>query len=303
MEKFQELLFLSNIKRVGPATINKKYVPILKNFNDFQEFLTYIKGDFDTEKLKEALDKTQTIYNQLLDDTDATAITILDDAYPEKLKVLENNAPPILYVKGNPAILSMPNIAVIGTRKPSDISKEFDYEFSQEIIRKSGRVILSGLALGCDAISHRAAVEMESETIAFLPSGISKITPASNKKLAEKILETGGCLVSTFPPEAGAFKRSYVIRDEYVAAMSDCTFVVQCGEKSGTMHTVNFAAKYGRKIACYLPDKRENLDFSGNEYILANEKYNASKITDLNETDTFLKTFETKKTGTLDDFF
>ena len=97
-----------------------------------------------------------------------------------------NRSPLILYVKGNVEALSKPNLAVIGTRKPLDLSKEFEKDLVKSIVDTNDWVIVSGLALGCDKIAHKATVDENKTTIAILPSGVNVITPASNKKCSSE---------------------------------------------------------------------------------------------------------------------
>ena len=144
------------------------------------------------------------------------------------------------------------------------------------------------MALGCDKLAHQTTVDENKSTIAILPSGVEVITPASNKKLAENILENGGCLVSEYEPNAKAFRRTYVERDQIVAAFSDAILVVECGVKSGTMHTVDAAKKFDRQIFSYLPKDISNDSFSGNKFILENN-YNAIPVESI---DKFLKDLE-----------
>ena len=99
-----------------------------------------------------------------------------------------NKKPLILYVKGNVDALTKPNIAVIGTRKPSDLSQSFEENLVRNLVNSTDCVVVSGLALGCDKIAHQATVDENKSTIAILPSGVNVITPSSNKKLAESFI-------------------------------------------------------------------------------------------------------------------
>lgn len=257
MEKFKELLFLKNLKRVGKATIYKKYWNILTNCSDFDELILKIQENskFTREDIDEAIEKSSELYDYVNNDKEIHVITVFDENYPKKLMVMKNKRPLILYVKGNVDTLTKPNISVIGTRKPSNESQIFEKELVKSIVNDSNRVVVSGLALGCDKIAHQTTVDENKITIAILPSGVNVIKPASNKILAEQILETGGCLVSEYEPDSKVFRGNYVERDAIVAAFSDATFVVECGIKSGTMHTVNAAIDYNRQIYCYSPKK------------------------------------------------
>lgn len=284
MNKFKELLFLSNIKRVGKKKINQNFLELVKKSNSYEDFISdeSITTKFSEDKLKESEEKTGKIYNEVVNDSKISVITVFDDNYPKKLMDLEDSKPVILYVKGNVNALSKANLAVIGTRKPLEASKNFERELVKSILNTSDRAIISGLALGCDKIAHETTVEENKITIAVLPSGLNNITPASHKKLAEKIIETGGCLITEYEPNKKAFKGTFIERDNIVAALADINFVMQCGEKSGTMHTVNFTKKlkesksqYQRELYAYLPDELspmdKNDDFGGNIKII-NEK-------------------------------
>ena len=280
MNKFKELLFLKNLKRVGKATIYKKYWDILIDCGNFDDLVSKIKetSKFTTEDINNAIQKALDLYEYVNNDEAIQVITVFDENYPEKLSVMENKRPLILYVKGNVDALTKPNISVIGTRKPSDESQSFEKELVKSIVNDSNRVVVSGLALGCDKIAHQTTVDENKVTIAILPSGVNIIKPASNKGLAEQILENGGCLVSEYEPDTKVFRGNYVERDAIVAAFCDATFVVECRVKSGTMHTVNAAIDYNRQIYCYSPKEKS---FDGNKFILDNYK-NAVKVDDIN---------------------
>lgn len=273
MNKFKEILFLTNLKRVGKATVYGKYWDLL-NENDLDDLVSEMdfKSKFSFAELEKSREKAEILYESIIDDSDINVITVFDDEYPQQLNVMGNKRPLILYVKGNPDALNKPNIAVIGTRNPSDISQEFEYNLVKTIVNKTDRVVVSGLALGCDKIAHQTTVDENRITVAVLPSGVNVIKPAKHKRLARDIVEKGGCLVSEYEPNADAFKSNYVQRDQIVAAFSDVTFVVECGIKSGTMHTVDFASDYNKKIFTYLPKDKQNILFDGNEYILENKK-------------------------------
>lgn len=281
MKKFKELIFLKSLKRVGKSTIYKKYWDILNDCETFDDLVSKIKetSKFTADDIDKAIQNASNLYEYVNNDNGIQVITVFDDNYPEKLIVMENKRPLILYVKGDVEALTKPNIAIIGTRKPSDSSQEFEKELVENIVDNSDRVVVSGLALGCDKIAHQTTVDKNKVTIAILPSGVNVVKPASNKKLAEDILKTGGCLVSEYEPNAKVFRGNYVERDKIVAAFCDATFVVECGIKSGTMHTVNAADEYNRQIYCFSPDE---VFFDGNEYILENNK-NAVKVNNIDE--------------------
>jgi len=279
MEKFKEILFLKSLKRVGKATIYGKYWEILNNSQGLEDLIINIQ-EFESKFSQDDLQKTKDLVEQSYEyilNSNIDVITVFDENYPTQLEIMGNKRPLILYVKGNLEALSKPNIAVIGTRKPSNLSQKFENEVVKEIVNISNRVVVSGLALGCDKIAHQTTVDENKVTIAILPSGVDVIKPAKHKKLAEQIIETEGCLVSEYEPNKSAFKSTYVERDQITAAFSDAILVVECGIKSGTMHTVDAAKKFDKQIFCYSPNNLNIGSFDGNKYIL-DYNYNAIPI-------------------------
>ena len=299
MNKFKELLFLKNIKGLGNSKINKKFIDTLNESENYIDLISHdnISSSFSKENIVNACSKTEKIYENVINDPEITIITLFDDLYPDKLNDMEDKKPVFLYIKGNVDALSKPNMAVIGTRKPSENSQKFEKELVSAVLDNSNRAIISGLALGCDKIAHETTILENKVTIAILPCGFNKITPASHKGLAEKIIESGGCLVTEYEPDLKPYKKEFVERDQIVAALSDINFVIQCGEKSGTIHTVNATVNYKnsdsayhRDLYVYLPNElsKDNYeddnpigDFSGNVKIL--NEGNGTRVSDIEE--------------------
>lgn len=290
MKKLLELLFLKNIKGFGNVTINKKYVSLLEPVSTLEECIRLIEDNekkvssVDISKAREIAKKK---YKEIINDLTLNVITIFDDEYPEKLRDLQDKKPVILYAKGDITALSQPNIAIVGTRKPSEWSMKVEGRLVQKILDLSERIIVSGLALGCDRIAHETTVLAGKRTVAVLPSGVNVITPASHKKLANRVIETGGCLLSEYEPNAKMTLSTYVERDAVIAALSDATMVIECDAKSGTMHTVDAAEQMKRKLACYYIDDVSKGKYSGNELMLKDK--GAIKITDTEELALFLE--------------
>lgn len=284
MNKLKELLFLKNIKGVGKAKIYKTFWNVLNELSDLDDFCSELEYKFKIpyNNLEEAKYKAEAIYDSIINSPDIHVITVFDEEYPNQLDVMGNQKPLFLYVKGNLDALSKPNIAFIGTRNPSPLSERFEDDLVRKIVNKTDRVVVSGLALGCDRIAHQATVDEDRITIAILPSGVDVIKPANNKELAMEIIEKGGCLVSEYEPNETAHKHTYVQRDQIVAAFSDATFVVECGIGSGTMHTVDAAFNYYKPIFAYLPDEIPQNSFDGNVDILEN-KIGSIKVNDADE--------------------
>lgn len=289
MERLVELLFLKNLKGIGNVIINKKYATWLKNNQGLDNCVAYVEErelKLSSLDIKNAKEQARRQYVELINAPDIEVITIFDKKYPSNFHALGDKKPVILYVKGHSEILEEKNIAIVGTRNPSEWSKLVVPRLIQKIVEESNRVIVSGLALGCDALAHENTVEIDAKTIAVLPSGLNVITPAANRGLARKIVETGGCLITEYVPNAKVTKSTYVERDALIAALSDATFVIECAVKSGTMHTVNAAKEMGKKIACYYPKDLGKGNYNGNVYLI-NEQ-NAIPISDTSELLPFL---------------
>lgn len=273
MEKLLEILFISSLKGVGKKTIHKQYFEAIKScedINDLEENLLPKIKAFSTIELKTAEDNAKKRFEEILNKPDIMAITYFDSCYPVSVKALQASAPLILYTKGNAELLGGNNIAVVGTRKPSDHTAAVEQNLVKKIIDLSNTTIVSGLAVGCDYIAHDTAVKQKGCTIAAMPSGVENVIPAQNRLLADKIVSSGGCLVSEYQLNAPATKWTYVERDSLIAALSETTIVAECGVNSGTMHTVKAAMGLRRKIACYIPEDFAKGKYDGNLYMVDN---------------------------------
>lgn len=255
MTKLLELLFLRQIKGFGKAKTNK-YLDVVrvKDISELQEFLLQ-QGKVLEEELVTARINAEAKYEALRGQSDLKIVTVLDPEYPKGFFDLQNQKPPILYAKGDISVLNQPGISVVGTRKPSIWTKKFGENISKQMGVLTGRIIVSGLALGCDSFAHKGALAASVPTVAILPSGVNVITPPSHKGLAQDIVSNGGCVISEYEPDAAAFRTTFLERDKLIAAMTEITYVIECDEKSGTMHTVNAAYKLGRLLSCYYPSE------------------------------------------------
>ncbi|MEX2014874.1 MAG: DNA-processing protein DprA, partial [Candidatus Saccharimonadales bacterium] len=109
-------------------------------------------------------------------------------------------------------------------------------------------VIVSGLALGIDSISHKAALDKSGQTIAVLPGGLKQIYPATHRSLAKRITEQNGLLISEYDDSFRPRRESFIQRNRIIAALSDALLITEAAEKSGTMHTANFALELGKPV-------------------------------------------------------
>lgn len=175
--------------------------------------------------------------------------------YPARFLSI-SDYPVILFTRGNvKCINGENNVAIIGTRNPSEQGREMAHKLGKWFA-KNNYIVTSGLALGCDSEAHRGCLKAGGKTIAILANGLDTVTPKANRELAEEIISADGCLVSEYAPGEKTIRGHFVERDRLQSALSQGVIVVELGIDSGSMHAVNAGIKQGRRIACVV--------FSGN---------------------------------------
>ncbi len=169
------------------------------------------------------------------------------ESFPPLLSEI-TDPPEKLYIKGE-FPLAEKYLTVVGTRKPSSYGKDAVKTLIAGL-RGLPVVIVSGLALGTDALAHEAALENNILTVAVPGSGLSDkvLYPAANRELAKKILQAGGCLISEFESDFKATDFSFPQRNRIMAGISHATLVIEAQMKSGTLITSKFATEYNRDI-------------------------------------------------------
>ena len=197
---------------------------------------------------KMALCLSDTFFNRYIADYEKDNIEIItfnNPNYPYILK--EISTPPLcLYCKGNIELLNSFCFAVVGTRKPTDYGIQVTKQYCKELAL-AGVTIVSGLATGVDGVAHKTALENNGKTIAVLAGGINNIYPVTNCSLANKILE-GNLLISEYPPDTKPLSYYFPIRNRIIAGLSKGVLVPEMGEKSGSMHTINYALEFNRDV-------------------------------------------------------
>jgi DNA processing protein len=176
---------------------------------------------------------------------DAHLITWFDPAYPETLRNLP--APPMwLYLKGDPAVLSRPLFAIVGSRNATPQGKRDAEAFAQSLA-EAGLTIVSGLAEGVDTAAHKGGLAGNGSGVAVVGTGLDRVYPAKNRDLAHK-LAAGGALVSEFAlgtqPKPGHFPR----RNRIISGLSLGVLVVEAAPQSGSLITARLAAEQGRDV-------------------------------------------------------
>jgi DNA processing protein len=141
-------------------------------------------------------------------------------------------------------LLARPKVAIVGSRKLSDYGHMVTTDLAGQLAAR-GVVIVSGLAIGVDAVAHRAALDAHGLTMAILPSPIEQLYPRTHLRLAHEIITAGGAIASEYPAGSITFKTNFVARNRLVTALADTLLITEAAEKSGTMHTARFAIDQG----------------------------------------------------------
>ncbi|PIR71606.1 MAG: DNA-protecting protein DprA, partial [Candidatus Nealsonbacteria bacterium CG10_big_fil_rev_8_21_14_0_10_37_25] len=193
-------------------------------------------------------------------------INIQDKNYPKLLKEIKD-PPEILYVRGE--ILPDDSFfAVVGTRMASSYGKQVALEIAGDLA-EAGLTIVSGMAPGIDTFCHQATLERKGRTIAVLGTGLDEksIYPQSNLKLAEKILKTGGALISEYPPGTPGSKFTFPQRNRIISGLSLGVLVVEAKQKSGALITAHHAFSQNRKVFA-VPGPIHSSNSKGPHYLI-----------------------------------
>jgi len=177
---------------------------------------------------------------------DVTLVSLDDPSYPPRLKEIYD-PPLVLYVRGNPEVLTQPGIAMVGTRHPTPYGLGMAERLACDLAVQ-GLVIVSGMARGVDTASHRGAISAKGKTIAVFGTGVDVIYPKENSRLSEQIVALGGALISEFPLGTFAAPQNFTIRNRIISGMSVGVLVVEAAEYSGTRITARCALEQNRDV-------------------------------------------------------
>ena len=257
MRKIKYLIALSYFPKFGPVRLKriKKYFSkndkTLKNgFYASSSELTRagieqkIADEFIEARKK--IEPERVIEN--IEKENIKIVSIEDNIYPKLLKEIYD--PPLFfYYKGEFGVEDEFSIAVVGSRKCSNYGKQVVEQIVKELALNN-ITIVSGLALGIDALSHQATVEAKGRTIAVLGSGLDKnsIYPFSNRNLADKIIENNGVVMSEFPLGTAPLRYNFPQRNRIISGLSLGALVIEAGEKSGSLITSRFALEQNREV-------------------------------------------------------
>jgi len=174
---------------------------------------------------------------------------LLGGQYPRRLANCLD-APLVLFSRGNADLDAARIVAIVGTRKNTDYGAKLCEDLVADLQGLEGLLIVSGLALGIDAIAHRQSVHAGVPTVGVLGHGLDRIYPPGNKELARQMVENGGVLTE-FPSGTLPDKSNFPMRNRIVAGLSDVTIVVESNKAGGALITAHMASSYNRDVAAF----------------------------------------------------
>ncbi len=205
---------------------------------------------------------------EILSDCKSSGIDIIplgDKRYPVTLSAMDN-PPLLLYVKGRlPDFENLPSVAVVGPRKISDYGKKAAFSLSFRLAR-SGFIVVSGGALGCDTYVHAGALKTNGITVLVMGCGILADYLPQSRKMREAVT-VNGCIISEYSPKTTATRFSFPIRNRIMAGLSLGTVVIEAPEKSGSLITARHANDQGRDVFV-IPGSNGDLQYKGSNALL-----------------------------------
>lgn len=181
--------------------------------------------------------------------------------YPKMLQNIPD-PPPVLLYRGNLDALTLKTcIAIVGSRAATPYGRHITTQLASEVARQ-GVCVVSGLALGIDAIAQQAVVENNGITVAVIGSGLDMVYPQSNKKLADALVEKNGCIISEFPLGTPPYRSNFPQRNRIIAGLAQAVIVTQAAKNSGSLITARYALEYNRDVGA-VPGNITDLQAAG----------------------------------------
>ena len=247
---------LSMLKGIGPV-----------NARNLVAYCGGVDPLFTDRKVRRSLEKVPgigpTLANAILDTTVLRAaekelayvrknhlhmLFYLDPEYPTRLKPCED-APVLLFAKGNAILDVQRSVAIVGTRTPTDHGRRMTEELV-EGLKESGTLIVSGLAYGVDIVAHRSALKAGLNTIGCVAHGMDKLYPGEHAATAKEMLDQGA-LITELPSGSTFVPGNFPARNRVIAGLSDCTVVIESGVKGGSLITADIANSYDREVMAF----------------------------------------------------
>ncbi len=246
----KEIIALSLTKEIS----NRELLFYLENFESIKHIVSSklgktFKEKFDKVSLfdsnNEYLDKAEQQL-ELAVKNETEIITIQDNNYPTLLKNIEN-PPPVLYCKGKLYDAENVSVSIVGTRKATNYGRLVVEKFVNQLV-ENRVIITSGLAYGIDSYAHDITLQSKGTTYAVIASGIDKISTDRSKKLARKIVDNEGCIISSYPFGVNALPPYFISRNRIISGISKATIVIESDAKGGSLWTAKFAVEQNRDL-------------------------------------------------------
>ena len=248
----EALISLNKIIGLGAMTVKK----MVAQFGSLPAIFTASEHDISAIQ-GIGRDKSRCFYEQLKQTTaddqleraersNVKLVTWVDAEYPPLLKEIAD-APMVLYVAGSVASLSLPCVAIVGTRHPTIYGRETARKFGYQLAG-AGYTVVSGLALGIDAEAHLGALQAQGSTVAVLGGAIDCLFPKENQKLAHDISLSNGAVISEYPFGRQPDRQTFPMRNRIVSGLSKGVLVIEAPLSSGTLITVEQALDQNRTV-------------------------------------------------------
>ena len=171
---------------------------------------------------------------------------------PEKYeytKILSNisDCPSELFYKGTLPNKRIKTVAIVGSRKPTAYGRNIANKIANRLA-EVGIVVISGLALGIDSVAHRGVLERDGLTIAVLANGLDMVYPAMHRSLAERIISSGGAIISEYPINTKPLPWQFLARNRIISGLADVIVVVEAAQRSGTLSTASHGINQGKEV-------------------------------------------------------
>ncbi len=241
------LVALNLLPGIGPQTVRK----LIKTFGSLEaaieerERLHRVVGRKKAEILRGVDLKLAQEEILKAEELGVGVLTLLDEGFPKKLKTFDY-LPTVLYYRGDVGVLDGRSVAVVGTRYPSEDAKTFTEKLCHRLA-SAGFTVVSGGAYGIDTHAHVGALK-GGKTAVVLGSGFGRIYPRGNLHLFERVVESGGVVLSEFPIDTPPLSGNFPARNRVIAALGDLLVVVQAPRKSGALITATWALDQGKDV-------------------------------------------------------
>lgn len=282
MAELRDWLGLVHCRGIGPRTVYK----LLQAFDSPEALLSASNSELNRAGLStKVITALRSVDESAIEadlhwcneSADRHIVPLYAEQYPAMLRQIAD-PPLVLYVRGDLDVLHTPQIAIVGSRKPSTSAAKHAGNMARQLCHY-GLTICSGLAVGVDACAHRGALQADGLTVAVTATGLDRVYPAANQQLAQEIA-LSGAIVSEFPvgtlPKPAYFPR----RNRIISGLCYGTLVVEAALKSGTLTTAAHATEQSREVFA-IPGNIDNPQSRGCHALIRNGATLVESIEDI----------------------